>query len=85
MKEKSLSCRIIIEKLYPQELISAIIPENNINGKENSSKIETYIGIQTKFELKGFNRIQTLRLTINDLLEHLDFAHKTWVRIQKLK
>lgn len=68
---------------FPKKLVLAVKPENPIGSLINPMKIEIKTTDSTSFEFYQYNNIKTLRHTINDLLEHLEFAYKTWLWISE--
>ena len=75
----SLKCRIEIGRNFPDQLVSAVLPENNPINAETVMRINLIkLNHSSYFEFEGFTKLKTLRSTINDLLIHLELADKTW-------
>lgn len=81
-----ITCSLTIQEPSIKHLRKAVEPENNPSeAKGNQSIRYTETETSITYYFKDFEKISTLRLTLEDLLSHLSFSKDVTESIQKKK
>ena len=81
-----ITCRLNIEDKNIEKLVKSINPENNPMGAKGNQTI-TFSLEKDKvlYYFNNYDKIATLRLTLEDLLSHLSFSKTINETVQKDK
>ena len=70
-----IKCLLVIEDKNIDKLVKSVNPENNpIESKSNQNISFVLEETKITYSFEQFEKITTLRLTLEDLLTHLSFA-----------